>query len=114
MSNKTQSQGTANYIQNVVSAALPHFHRCGIRLPLFQILDPSTATLWCSFRSKRDWAGVDQAMLVLTGFPAVVVSIKLEFYVNWTGVGQTHACVGVERNVTYFPVNKPLFCTTGT
>ncbi len=46
-------------------------------------LDPFVATLWCSFRSERDWAGVDQAMLVLTEFPAVVVSIKLEFYVNW-------------------------------
>lgn len=110
MSNKTQSQGTENYIETVVSTALPHFHHCGIRLPLSLSLDPSMATLWCSFRSERDWAGVDQGMLVLTEFPAVVVSIKLEFYVNWREWdGQTHACVGTERNVTYFSVNKLLF-----
>lgn len=40
MSNKTQSQGTENYIQNVASTALPHFHQCGIRLPLSMSLDP--------------------------------------------------------------------------
>lgn len=62
----------------------PHFHRCGIRLPLSQSPDPFTATLWCSFRPERDWA-VHRAMLVLTEFPAVVVSIKLEFYVIGRG-----------------------------
>ena len=104
MSNKTQSQGTANYIQSVVSTFISVESGCPSAS-----LDPSTATLWCSFRSKTDWAGVNRAMLVLTEFPAVVVSIKLEFYVNWRGVGQTHGCVGTEKNVTYFSVNKWLF-----
>lgn len=62
---------------------------------------------------KRDWAGVDGAMLVLTEFLAVVVGIKLKFYVNLTGVEQTHACVGIERNVTYFSVNKLLVVGLG-
>lgn len=69
-------------------------------LSLSLTLDPPLATLWCSFRSNRHRAGAGQAMLVLTEFPAVVVSTKLDFYVNWTGVGQTHACVGKKRNVT--------------
>lgn len=77
-------------------------------LYILEILDPTVATLWCSFRSKTDEAWVDQAMLVLTVFPAVVVSIKLEFYVIWREVGQTQGCVGTERNVTYFSVNKLL------
>ena len=34
---------------------------------------------------------------------------KIRVLCDWTGVGQTHACVGLERNVTYFSVNKLLF-----
>lgn len=45
-------------------------------------------------------------MLVLTEFLAVVVGIKLECYVILTGLEQTHASVELERNVTYFSVNK--------
>lgn len=85
MSSKNPKVKVLKTIQNVVSTALPHFHQCGIRLPLSLSPDPSMATLWCSFRSEQDWAEVNQAKLVLTEFPAVVVSIKLEFYVNWRG-----------------------------
>lgn len=54
-----------------------------------------------------------EPMLVLTESLAAVVGIKLNFYVKWTGAEQTHACVGAERNVTYFSVNKPLVVRSG-
>lgn len=64
--------------------------------------------------AEKDRAGVNRVMLFLTQFPAVVVSIKLEFYAKWKEVGETHGRVGRERNVTYFAVNKLLLCVPRT
>lgn len=58
-------------------------------------------TLWCSFLPLERLGGSGPSPYgFLTVFVAVVEAIKLEFYMNLTGVELAHVCVGRARNVT--------------
>lgn len=91
-----------NPSQNVVCLQRLTFIRVQSGCPSAWVRTPPWPPLCAAVSAlKRGWAGAGQAMLVLTAFLAVVVGIKLTFYVNMTGVEQTHACVEEECNLLF-------------